>query len=96
MIRPDPNCDFSGIVRGTSDYLAVQFSFSEEWATMVKVAEFYLDKRKTEPVAVPILSNCCKVPTEVTGGSHWYVRIIGKRKEQILTTNSAAVRQERR
>ena len=92
-ITQDPNCDFSGIVRGTTGYLEAHFSFSVEWAGTVKVAEF----RKyacDSAVSVPIINGRCMVPTEVTGGKAWYVKIVGKRGGVIIPTGNCKVEQE--
>ena len=40
IIRPDPNCDFSGLVPGTKGYLKAEFAFSKAWDEYVKVAGF--------------------------------------------------------
>lgn len=92
-ITSDPNCDFSGIVPGTVGYLKAHFSFSPEWAGMVKVAEFrkYLCD---EPVSVPIINGECAVPDTVTGGKAWYVKIVGKRGGIIIPTGNCKVEQE--
>lgn len=92
-ITSDPNCDFSGIVPGTVGYLKAHFSFSPEWAGMVKVAEFrkYLCD---EPVSVPIINGECAVPDTVTGGKAWYVKIVGKRGGVIIPTGNCKVEQE--
>ena len=92
-ISPDPNCDFSGIVPGTAGYLKAQFSFSTEWSGLVKVAEF---RKYTcdDSVSVPIINGECMVPTEVTGGKAWYIKVIGKRRDVIIPTENCKVRQE--
>lgn len=92
-ISKSKNCDFSGIVPGTSGYLKASFSFSTEWIGMVKVAEFrkYLCD---EPVSVPIINGECTVPDTVTGGKAWYVKIVGKRGGVIIPTGNYRVRQE--
>lgn len=92
-ISKSKNCDFSGIVPGTSGYLKASLSFSSEWSGMVKVAEF----RKyvcDDPVSVAIINNECMVPTEVTGGKAWYIKVIGKRRDVIIPTKNCRVRQE--
>lgn len=92
-ICEDTACDFSAIVSGTSGYLKASFSFSSEWSGMVKVAEF----RKyvcDDPVSVAIINNECMVPTEVTGGKAWYIKVIGKRRDVIIPTENCRVRQE--
>lgn len=92
-ISKSKNCDFSGIVPGTSGYLKASFSFSAEWTGMVKVAEFRTHA-SSEPVSVPIINNECMVPVEVTGGNKWYVKVIGKRCDVLIPTGNCRVRQE--
>ena len=92
-ISKSKNCDFSGIVPGTSGYLKASFSFSAEWTGMVKVAEFR-KLTSDEPVSVPIINNECMVPVEVTGGNKWYVKVIGKRGDVLIPTGNYRVRQE--
>ena len=92
-IQKKAGCDFSGISPGTANYLRCRFSFSSEWTGYVKVAEF----RKyafSDPVSVPIYNNECYVPGEVTTGSSWKVRIVGKRKNIKITTCDCEVKQE--
>lgn len=93
QIRQDPECDFSGIFPGTEGYLKARFSFSSEWAGMVKVAEF---RRHTssEPVSVPIRHGECMVPAEVTGCKEWCVKVVGKRGSVKIPTDYCKVRQE--
>ena len=92
-ISPDPNCDFSGLIPGTSDYLKTAFSFSSDWTGMVKVAEF---RKYTcdDSVSVPIINGECMVPAKVTGGKAWYVKVIGKRGDVIIPTGNCKVEQE--
>lgn len=93
-ITPDPNCDFSGIVPGTAGYLKAHFTFSSEWAGMVKVAEFRSHLYDEPVVPVPIINNECMVPSEVTGGKAWYIKVIGKRGNVLIPTGNCRVRQE--
>ena len=92
-INPDPNCNFSGIAPGTAGYLKAHFLFSSDWLGMVKVAEF---RKYTcdDPVPVPIINGECMVPTEVTGGKAWHVKVIGKRGDVIIPTGNCKVEQE--
>lgn len=92
-ITQDPNCDFSGIVRGTAGYLEARFSFSTEWGGTVKVAEF---RKYTcdSAVSVPIINGECMVPAKVTGGKAWHVKVIGKKGDVIIPTENCRVEQE--
>lgn len=92
-IKKSPNCDFSQIAMGTSGYLLAEFLFSDEWNGLFKVAEF---RKRNSDKYYPekIVSNKCKVPKEVTDSIQWTVKIIGKRGDITLTTNTCAVMQE--
>lgn len=87
------DCDFSGIVPGSGGYLKAHFTFSNDWSGAVKVAEFRTYS-STEPVSVPIIGNECMVPSEVTAGKAWYIKVIGKKGDVIIPTENCRVRQE--
>lgn len=91
-IKPDPDCDFSGLVPGTNGYLQAEFAFSPEWASCVKVASFYsaMGKEYTPKV---LNQNTCSIPIEALAKREFQVRIIGKCKDYTITTNKLAVRQ---
>lgn len=96
-IKYGQDCDFSGIVQGTSNYLLAKFSFSKEWNGFVKVAEFRSGMNATNPIfPVAITNGKCLVPSEVTKSRSWSVRIVGKKDKVVLTTKSIRVTQERR
>lgn len=90
---PDPSCDFSGIVPGTSGYLFAEFSFSKEWAGTVKVAEFK-KRRGIKPTSVPIVNGRCEIPSEALTGSKIFIRVVGKNGRYKITTNECFVKQE--
>lgn len=92
-LKKKTGCNFAGIVPGTSGYLCTTFEFSEDWNGTVRVAEF----RKTlhtAPVSVPIINNECMVPSDVTSGDRWYIKVIGKIGNVIIPTETCRVRQE--
>lgn len=39
-IYPDPKCDFSGLVKGTTGYLKALFIFSPEWNGVKQLLHF--------------------------------------------------------
>lgn len=92
-ITKDSKCDFSKIAMGTNGYLVSEFEFSNDWQGLFKVAEFR--KRNSEGCyPVKIIKNKCEVPAQVTDTIQWTVRVVGKRKDTKLTTNTCAVTQE--
>ena len=40
-IRKDTECDFNGLVSGTSGYLRAQFALSSEWQNCIVIASFW-------------------------------------------------------
>lgn len=92
-LSADPSCDFSGIVPDTSNYLFAEFSFSNEWAGTVKVAEFK-KRRGVAPIPVGIINGQCEIPSEVLTGSKFFVNVIGKRGRYKITTNECFIKQE--
>ena len=56
---------------------------------MVKVAEFRKYLYDEPVVPVPIINNECMVPSEVTGGKAWYIKVIGKRGDMIIALGMA-------
>ncbi len=95
-IEKDPTCNFEGIVQGTTNYLNILFTFSKDWDAFVKVAEFRIGTNNATITPVPIVNNRCDVPSEVTDGRTWSVRIVGKKGKTKLTSKTIRVQQERR
>lgn len=89
-IRPDPECDFSGIVRGSRGYLAAEFSFDSDWDGCRKAAVF---RSLSGECSVPVMGKPCKIPEEVLKRSSFYVKVVGEREGYRITTNSEKVRQ---
>lgn len=91
-IEKNPSCDFSFIVPGSSGYLFAEFGFSDEWADKMKVAEFRKDPN-SECFSKKIINGRCEIPSEVLDGYMWCVKVVGKKQDVILPTNTISVRQ---
>lgn len=92
IIKPDPSCDFSGLVPGTEDYLCLSFSFSREWSGYVKVASFWsVMGKEYEPQVLE--DNSCIVPVEAAMKRSFKVKILGKKGDSKLTTNKITINQ---
>lgn len=73
-IYPDPNCDFSGLVKGTSGYLQAAFSFSPEWNGCKIAASFWrMDKEYPELLQ----NNQCEIPPEALTWDYFGVSVTG-------------------
>ena len=94
IIKPDPKCDFSGLIPGTSGYLKAEFSFSSEWNGCNKVAAFYSVMGKEYPPQVLDDGKTCIIPEEALAGKMFKVRVIGKNEKQKITTNKLTVCQK--
>ena len=90
-ISKDPDCDFSGLVPGSRNYLQARFSFSKEWDGCVLVARFW---RGNNEHAVFIKDNMCEIPSEVLTGKTFAVSVIGQRGGLRIPTNKIYIRQE--
>lgn len=91
-IRPDPACDFSGIVPGSKGYLKAIFTFDGEWAGCEKIAEFRkYDVEKC--TSVRLIGNSCMIPEEELANKYFYMNIIGIRPGFRIKTSKLEVRQ---
>jgi hypothetical protein len=90
-ISKDPNCDFTKIVAGTSNYLKAHFTFSPEWQGCKKAASFW---RGGQEHAVILKDDECDIPEEVLTGMTFGVTVTGQNGDYRITTNRVTVRQE--
>ena len=91
QISKDPECDFNGIVSGTSNYLRAHFTFSPEWHDCKKAASFW---RSGKEHAVILENDECDIPAEALTGITYGVTVTGQRGTYRITTNRVLVSQE--
>lgn len=92
-IRPDPACDFSGIVPGSKGYLKATFTFDSEWAGCEKIAEFRkYDVEKC--TSVRLTGNSCTIPEEELANRCFYVNAVGIKPGYRIKTNREKVEQD--
>lgn len=92
ILKPDPECDFSGIVPGTEKYLQAKFKFSDEWKNAVKVAGFWSRLGEEYPPQKLRDGNKCVIPAEALKSKYFKIRVIGKRKDGFrLMTNKLEI-----
>lgn len=91
-IRPDPACDFSGIVPGSKGYLKAIFTFDGEWAGCEKIAEFRkYDVEKC--TSVRLTGNSCMIPEAELANRCFYVNAVGIKPGYRIKTNREKVDQ---
>lgn len=92
-IKQDPNCDFSGIVPGTSGYLQAEFSFSKDWNGYAAIATFSsIMGRDYRPEVIK--GNKCIIPAEALTHRAFRVRVTGGIGATRIHTNNVTVVQD--
>lgn len=91
-LKKDPQCDFSGLVVGSKNYLECEFAFSKDWVNMAKAATF---KSGVFTEHVPIINNLCKIPDSITDSTRIHLTITGRDTRTILTTNTSIIIQRK-
>jgi hypothetical protein len=93
IIKPDPSCDFSGLVPGTEQYLQAEFSFSNEWTGCVKVATFWSMLGKEYPAQILKDGRTCVIPAEALKKQSFKIQVVGKSTDLKILTNKVTVSQ---
>lgn len=90
-IKPDPKCDFSGLVPGSVGYLKVEFSFSKEWTSTPKVVAFYSRLGNEYPPQALKDGRTCLIPAEALQKRVFKVQVLGQNG---LVTNKLEIDQK--
>lgn len=93
IVKPDPNCDFSGLVPGTKGYLQAEFSFSKAWAGYTKVAGFFSMMGREYKPQILKDGKTCMIPAEACAKSQFRVQVLGQKGVDVLKTNKLVVTQ---
>lgn len=93
IIKPDPKCDFEGLVPGTEKFLRLEFSFSKEWNGCAKVVEFSSLMGKEYPPQVLDDYSTCVVPMEAAMRRSFKIRVLGKNETLKIVTNKIIIEQ---
>ena len=92
IIKPDPNCDFNGLVPGTEGYVKVEFSFSPEWDNCNKVAAFFSQMGKEYKPQI-VENDFCIIPNEALKKRSFKMQLIGSKQNYKITTNKIVIKQ---
>lgn len=94
VLTPDPNCDFSGLVPGTSGYIQAEFSFSSDWDNRKKVVGFWniTEEREYEPQKLE--NDICMIPVEALAKRRFRMQVFGRQDAYgVVTTNKITITQ---
>ena len=87
-LQKDPNCDFSGIIRGSKGYLVAEFSFDSSWKGCTIAASFWHFGKE---YAVLVQNNSCMIPDEALEGFSVGVTLRGIKRGYSISTNKKRV-----
>lgn len=90
-LRPDPACDFTGIVSNSRDYLRARFHFSADWKGCKKAAIFTGEDSEE---AVGLSGDCCMIPACVLTGNVVQVSVVGQNGTRRIPTNTIEFHQK--
>lgn len=91
-IKPNPQCDFSGIVKGTKGYLYAKFNLSpSEWGGCGKLAVFTCFG---EEYPERLEGDICLIPHEALSHNRFKVHVVGIRPGYRIQTNTIEIIQE--
>lgn len=93
VIRPDPKCDFSGLVPGAKGYLLAEFSFTNDWNGYTKVAEFTSRLGREYPPQVLTDGKTCVIPEDALKKRFFKIKVLGKKDGITIETNKVTVDQ---
>ena len=94
IIEKDPNCDFSGLVPGTSGYIQAEFSFSPEWKGKAKAAAFFSAMGKEYPGRILEDGKTCMIPEEALDKKVFKIQLMGRTPDSYVVTNKVEVTQD--
>lgn len=80
ILKQDPECDFSGLVPGSENYLKAKFAFSPEWRSCAKVAAFW-SRLGAEYPPQSLRDGECIIPAEALESKYFKIQVIGKRTD---------------
>ena len=89
-VEKDSNCDFKNIVRGSNNWLQLEFDFDKEWNRTSRVIS--LKNLDGEEKNI-ILQNKVVLPEEVTKDSAFTFVLYGKDGDKRIQTNRTIINQ---
>ena len=92
-IKPDPDCDFTGLFPGQMERVVADFTFTPDWKSRVKVAAFWSIMGKEFPPQVINEEGLCEIPNEALAKVAFKVQVLGKHRDKKVETNQLTIYQ---
>ena len=95
-IKPDPACDFEGLVPGADNCIQADFIFrSDEWKACPKVVAFWsMLGREYQPQILESGNTTCIIPEEALKRERFKIQVIAKKTGYIIKTDKLVVHQK--
>lgn len=93
-IRQDPACNFNGLFPAPNQEIAAEFTFSDNWTGVPKVAAFYSALGNEYPPQIIREKNQCMIPSEALISPAFRIQILGSNRGNIMSTNMLTVYQK--
>lgn len=89
-INQDPDCNFTGLVKGSTGYLEASFAFSPDWVGCKKAASFW---SLGNEYPVLLQNGRCVIPAEALKWDFFSVSVIGMKNNGkfVITTDKVHV-----
>lgn len=92
-IKKIPRNNYSGLIPKSKESVKLKFTFSSEWDNTAKVVEFVTrDGKECEPQI--LINNVCMIPEQALNEYIFYIRVLGKSKDDLLTTEKMTICQD--
>lgn len=91
-IKPDPSCDFSGIVANSVGYLCAEFKLDSAWTGCQVAASFWNGKNEH---AALLQKGVCEIPSKALVNRELVgVSLVGVKDNYKIATNKIYFKQE--
>lgn len=92
ILKQDPECDFSGLIPGSEQFLKASFTFSPEWKSCTKVIAFFSRLGAEYPPCLLKDGISCTIPSEAVNAKYFKIQVIGKNKDGLkMLTNKIEI-----
>ena len=85
-VKRAKTCDFSNLIRGSSNYLALRFALNGIWQNMVCAVAFVIPGQKDE--FVPVVNGIANIPDSAAKAKYFIFYVVGQDKNGVRVKTS--------